>query len=142
MTLFELFGLLRKHLIIVIALPIIAGIIAAGYAMLMPNVYTASTTMYVLQKNGMDPTQQQQQSQQQDVNAADLNLSSMISNDVATLMTSSRVRKDVADKLGVASIGGYSLNVSNESSSRVIPLRYRPRPADGRRRGQRRGGRR
>lgn len=120
MTLFELFGLLRKHLVLLIVLPIITGVIATGYAMLMPNVYTASTTMYVLQKNGIDPQQQQQQ--QQDINTQDLSLSSMISNDVATIMTSSRVRKDVAEKLGVASIGGYSLAVSNESSSRVITL--------------------
>ena len=48
MTLFELFALLRKHLALVIALPVVAGIAAFVISMFMPNEYTASTTMYVL----------------------------------------------------------------------------------------------
>ena len=51
MTLFELFALLRKHLALVIALPVVAGIAAFVISMCMPNEYTASTTMYVLSRD-------------------------------------------------------------------------------------------
>ena len=49
MTLLELIGLIKKRLALVIALPIVFGVIAAVYCFLfMPNEYTATTSMYVL----------------------------------------------------------------------------------------------
>lgn len=51
MTLLELLHLLRKHLKLVIALPIVFAIACGVVTLFMPNQYTASTTMYVLSKN-------------------------------------------------------------------------------------------
>ena len=49
MTLLELLQLLRKHLRLVIALPLVCALVMGVYSYLfMPNAYTASTSMYVL----------------------------------------------------------------------------------------------
>lgn len=49
MTLLELLQLLRKHLRLVIALPLVCALAMGVYSYLfMPNTYTASTSMYVL----------------------------------------------------------------------------------------------
>ena len=95
MTLFELFALLRKHLALVIALPIVAGIVAFVVSMFLPNEYTASTTMYVLSRDDAAATTA--------VTQQDLSAGQMLTNDVATLIKSDRVKKDVATKVGLAS---------------------------------------
>ena len=53
MTLLELFALLKKHLRLVIALPVVCALVCAvvSYGFL-PNTYTATTSMYVLAKTG------------------------------------------------------------------------------------------
>lgn len=52
MTLLELLQLLRKHLRLVIALPLVCALVMGVYSYLfMPNAYTASTSMYVLVKS-------------------------------------------------------------------------------------------
>ena len=49
MTLLELLQLLKKHLRLVIALPLACAVAMGAYAYLfMGNTYTASTNMYVL----------------------------------------------------------------------------------------------
>ncbi|MCI7631756.1 MAG: Wzz/FepE/Etk N-terminal domain-containing protein, partial [Collinsella sp.] len=51
MTLLELFQLLKKHLKLVITLPVVCAIVMgiASFAM-MDNTYTATTSMYILAK--------------------------------------------------------------------------------------------
>ena len=51
MTLLELFQLLKKHLKLVIALPVVCAIAmgVVSFAM-MDNTYTATTSMYILAK--------------------------------------------------------------------------------------------
>ena len=51
MTLFELFGLLRKHLRFVITVSIVCTVVTAIGCCFLPNKYTATTTMYVLSKS-------------------------------------------------------------------------------------------
>ena len=78
MTLLELLQLLRKHLRLVIALPLVCALVMGVYSYLfMPNTYTASTSMYVLVKG--DSTAKTSMSQ-------DLSASQMIANDVSTLI--------------------------------------------------------
>ncbi len=115
MTLFELFGLLRKRWKFIILLPLIAGIVTAIGAHFLPDEYTASTTMYVLPKTDTEDVTNS-------VTQSDLNFASMLSNDVSTIMKSSRVRKDVAEQLGLPGLGGYSINVVAGTSSRVLTL--------------------
>lgn len=114
MTLFELFALLRKHLALVIALPLISGIVVFAIALFLPNEYTASTTMYVLSRD--DAAQDATLTQQ------DMSLGQMITTDVVTLIKSDRVKKDVAEMVGLESISGYKFNVTNTTNTRVITL--------------------
>lgn len=83
MTLLELFQLLKKHLKLVIALPVICAV-AMGIVSftMMDNTYTATTSMYVLAKT--DDSSQ--------MSYTDLSASQMLSNDIATLLDSDRLR--------------------------------------------------
>ena len=52
MTLLELLQLLKKHLTLVIALPVLCAVAMAVVAYgFMANTYTAETTLYVLAQN-------------------------------------------------------------------------------------------
>ena len=77
MTLLELFQLLKKHLQLVITLPVVCAI-AMGIVsfVAMDNTYTATTSMYILAKTD--------DSGQMSYN--DLSASQMLSNDIATLL--------------------------------------------------------
>ena len=114
MTLLELLQLLRKHLKLVVILPLACAVLMAGYsAFLMHDTYTASASMYVLaQDDGESNTNL----------SADLNASQMISNDVAKLLTSDRVLSETADEVGLDNLNAYSVSVSSETTSRVIQL--------------------
>lgn len=114
MTLFELFVLLRKHLVLVIALPVAAGILTFIVAWFLPNEYTASTTMYVLSRE--DSAEAEVLTQQ------DLSVGQMITNDVVTLIKSDRVKKDVARAVGLDTIKDYKFTVTNTTNTRVITL--------------------
>jgi capsular polysaccharide biosynthesis protein len=109
MTLLELFHLLRKHLRLVILLPIACAVVTGVYAFFLPNQYTASTSMYVLSKSTA-------------VTQGDLSASQMLTNDVATLIKSDRVKGDVAKQLGLDNLNGYSIDVTSSTTTRVIDL--------------------
>lgn len=114
MTLLELLHLLRKHLILVVALPIVCAVAMAVVAYgFMANVYTAETSMYVLSQSGEENTSTLQ---------SNLSASQMIANDVAALIESSRVTNATADDLGLDDLNGYDISVSSETTSRVITL--------------------
>ena len=114
MTLLELLHLLRKHLRLVVLLPVAFAVITGVYAFFLPNQYTASTSMYVLSKSSSpDGTT---------VTQGDLSASQMLTNDVATLIKSDRVKGDVAKQLGLDSLNGYSIDVTSSTTTRVIGL--------------------
>ena len=49
MTLLELFELLKKHMKLVVGLPVVCALLVAAYSFIgMPNTYTATTSLYVL----------------------------------------------------------------------------------------------
>ena len=113
MTLLELLGLMRKHLKLVIALPIVCALATAvvSYTML-PNTYTATSSMYVLVKNSGSTS----------TTSSDLSASQMITNDVAELIESDRVTKDVASELSMSSLNGYKISVTSATTTRVITV--------------------
>lgn len=113
MTLLELIHLLRKHLRLVVALPLACALAMGVYSVFfMKNTYTASISMYVLA-----------QSESSNSNlSTDLNASQMISNDVSTLLTSDRVLNQTAAQLGLEDLDGYDIAVSSETTSRVVGL--------------------
>ena len=114
MTLLELLQLLRKHLKLVVILPLACAVLMAGYsAFLMHDTSTASASMYVLAKDDGESNTNL---------STDLNASQMISNDVAKLLTSDRVLSETADEVGLDNLNAYSVSVSSETTSRVIQL--------------------
>lgn len=114
MTLLELLKLLRKHIKLVIALPVVCALITAAVAWLvLPNTYTASVSMYVLTRSGeSDGT----------LSSTDLSASQMIANDVAGLFKDRRVLDDTAASLQMTSLGGYDIKVESGTTTRVITL--------------------
>lgn len=114
MTLLELFQLLKKHLKLVIALPVICAV-AMGIVSfaVMDNTYTATTTMYVRANNTDDNGQ---------MNYNDLSASQMLSNDIATLLDSDSVKSGAAKELGLTDLDDYKVSVSSETTTRVITL--------------------
>ncbi len=114
MTLLELINLLKKHLKLVVILPIVCALaMGVGSLIFMRDTYTATTSMYVLVKNGSDSST---------VSSSDLSASQMITNDVSQLLDSDRVTKEVAKSLGMESLKGFKTSVTSTTTSRVITL--------------------
>ena len=114
MTLFELLGLLRKRLLLVILLPLLTAMIVGVGTLFLPNEYTASTTMYVLSKTGDDVSSA--------VTQQELSAGQMLTNDVSTILKSSRVKNDVADQLGLDNLRDFDLSITSSTTTRVITL--------------------
>lgn len=116
MTLLELLHLLRKHLRLVVLLPVACALVMGVYSYLfMRNTYTASTSMYVLALNQDTTTASNSLS-------TDLSASQMISNDVSTLLTSDRALAETAEDLALEDLDDYDVSVTSETTSRVIGL--------------------
>lgn len=114
MTLFELLGLLRKRLPLVILLPLLTAAIVGVGTMFMPNEYTASTNMYVLSKTDTE--------NDSSVTTQELSAGQMLTNDVSTILKSSRVKNDVADQLGLDNLRDFELSITSSTTTRVITL--------------------
>ena len=113
MTLLELFQLLKKHLKLVITLPVVCAIAMRIVSFVaMDNTYTATTSMYILAKTD--------DSGQMSYN--DLSASQMLSNDIATLLDSDSVKSGAAKELGLTDLDDYKVSVSSETTTRVITL--------------------
>lgn len=114
MTLLELVKLIRKHLVLMVALPIVCALVTAAFSWLaLPNKYSASVSMYVLTKSAQS---------EGSVTSTDLSASQMLTNDVATLIKSQRVLSDTAKALQMTSLKGYDIKVTSETTTRVITL--------------------
>lgn len=115
MTLLELLTLLRKHLRLVVMLPVACMVVMGLVSVLMmSDTYTATTDMYVLASSSDGETSS--------ALSNDLSASQMLTNDVATLLQSDRVMADAADQLGLKDLKGYDITVSSETTTRVITL--------------------
>ena len=124
MTLRELLALLKKHLGLMIALPVVFALATGAYCyQFMSDSFTATASMYVLVKNNADDNKSSL--------ASDLSTSQMITNDVAALLTSDRVTDAAAADLGMKSLGGYKVSVSSATTSRVISITVTGADAEG-----------
>lgn len=113
MTLLELLGLMKKHLKLIIGLPVVFAVLIGAYAfVVMPNEYTATSSMYVLANQGETATNL----------SADLSASQMVANDITTILKSDRVQKAAADELGLKDLKDFEVAVSSQTTSRVIEL--------------------
>lgn len=114
MTLLELLHLLRKHLKLVIALPLACMLAVGAYSyVVMPNTYSATVSMYVLVK---------QENANSNSLSSDLSASQMVTNDVATLLKSDRVVNETASALGLDSLKAYKTSITSSTTSRVLSL--------------------
>ena len=124
MTLLELFQLLKKHLKLVIVLPVACALVMSVVSFaFMKNTYTAQTSMYILAKSNAQS--------QNSANYSDLTASQMLANDVATLLESDTVTNGTAKQLGLDSLKGYKVSVSSATTSRVITLTVTSSDAEG-----------
>lgn len=113
MTLLELLGLMKKHLKLIIGLPVVCAALIGAYAfVVMPNEYTATSSMYVLANQGETATNL----------SADLSASQMVANDITTILKSDRAQKAAADELGLKDLKDFEVAVSSQTTSRVIEL--------------------
>lgn len=116
MTLLELFHLLKKHLRLVVVLPVVCALVVGAYSFIfMHNEYTATASMYVL-------AQQDTSGSSSSNLYSDLNASQMLTNDVSKLLKSDRITNEVASELGIDQLKGYKVDVTSETTSRVITL--------------------
>lgn len=114
MTLLELIDLLKKHIKLVVVLPLACALVMGVYSYLfMRDTYTTTTSMYVLVKN---------ENPGSSTLYSDLSASQMVTNDVATLLNSDRVTNETARSLGLNDLRGYKVSVTSETTSRVISL--------------------
>ena len=114
MTLLELFRLLKKHLRIVLLLPVACALVVGLYSSIfVRNQYTATSSMYVLAQAAGDNSSSLY---------SDLNASQMLTNDVAKLLKSDRIINQVGSEVGIEELKGYSVDVTSETTSRVITL--------------------
>ena len=118
MTLLELLSLLRQKLGLVIGLPVLCALVAAGYCWgFMPNEYTAETSIYALTKGSSQSDQNADA-----VTATDLNASQMLANDFAELVKNDQVQAETAESLGLSNLRDYEVNVGSSTTTRVIKV--------------------
>lgn len=118
MTLLELLQLLRKHLKLVIALPIVCALATAMFAWVMlPNTYTASVSMYVLSSSSNTDGSSS-------IQYNDLSASQMLTNDVAELIQSERITNQAASDLHMdpQELASYDVEVTSSTTTRLITI--------------------
>ena len=113
MTLLELFDLLRKHVRLVLLLPVGLAVLAGVATAFMPDKYTATTDMYVLVKSSNEVGV---------ASSGDLSASQMLTNDVTTLIKSDRVEADAAESVGFEDFDAFDIDVTSSTTTRVISL--------------------
>ena len=113
MTLLELLTLLKKHLKLVILLPIICALATAFVSWaFLPNTYTSNVSMYVLSRS----------SDSSSLSSTELSASQMLTNDMAKLVKSDRIKNDTANKLQLKNLNDYNIKITSETTTRVITV--------------------
>lgn len=114
MTLLELLVLMKKHVKLIVVFPVVCAFAAAAVSWLvLPNTYTSNVSMYVLTRANESASA---------LTNSDLSASQMLTNDVAKLIKSDRIEGDTAAKLQMSSLHGYKIEVSSETTTRVITI--------------------
>ena len=117
MTLLELFGLLRKHLGLVIALPVACALITAAVSWgFLPNEYTAETSIYALTKTSSSNTESEI------VTSSDLSASQMLANDFAELAKNDQIQNKTAESIGLDNLNAYKIEVNSSNTTRIIKV--------------------
>lgn len=117
MTLLELLALLRKHLALVVALPLACALITAAFCWgVMPNEYTAKVSIYALSKNTSNSNPEEA------VTYSDLQSSQLLANDFAELAKNDQVRENTAAALGMQDLSDYKISVTSSNTTRILKV--------------------
>jgi capsular polysaccharide biosynthesis protein len=111
-TMKEIIKALLDRIILVVIIPFVAVSVTAyiSYEVLEPT-YTATTTMYVLNRQSENT-----------VNYSELMTGEMLIADYQQLALSDRVMKATAKETGLENLGGYAIDVSAASNTRIIVI--------------------
>lgn len=131
MTLSDIIALLKKRWRLLVAVPVACAVVMAAYSFLfMKDVYTATTSMYVMAGKSADQSAGGSTSTSTNL-YSDLNASQMITKDVADLLTGNRIKKQTAQDLDLANLDDYDISVQSTDDSRVINLSVTSSDAQG-----------
>lgn len=114
MTLMELLQLLKKHLKLVVALPIACALAMAVFSNLfMPNEYTSNVSLYVLAKDSETTNTS---------SYTEYTTAQLMANDITKILESDRMESDTATALQMKDLSDYDIDISSDTTSRVITL--------------------
>ncbi len=117
MTLLELLELLRKKWYLIVIIPLVfAGATAAYCWGFIANSYTATVSLYVLTQSGTTDNGQAQ------VTNSDISASKQLAYDLAKIAETTTVVNSTAEALGMKDLDDFTIDVSSDTSSRVIVL--------------------
>lgn len=115
MTLLELLQLLKKKLVLVVALPLVFALATGVYSyVFMEDEYTSQVQLYILTKAKTSDTY---------ASSSDTTASQQLANDVAVLAKSNGVVNGTAKALGLENLNDYKLSVESETTNRVVTLK-------------------
>ncbi len=112
LTLHEMFKAILDRIVFVALLPFIAIVVTAFVCWnVLPPTYTATTTMYVLNR-----------ASEGTISYTDVNTSTLLVSDYQALATSQRVQGGAAGMLGFADLEDFEISVSSQNSTRLISV--------------------
>ena len=115
MTLLELLQLLKKKLVLVVALPLVFALATGVYSyVFMEDEYTSQVQLYIWTKAKTSDTY---------ASSSDTTASQQLANDVAVLAKSNGVVNGTAKALGLENLNDYKLSVESETTNRVVTLK-------------------
>ena len=115
MTLLELLQLVRRHMKLVVILPVLFALVAVGVCWgLLPNQYTTSTSIYALTKLDYNTDGS--------MTYTDLSGSQLLANDLAELAADEQLQKKVASQLNMEDLEDYEVEVESSQASRVMSI--------------------
>ena len=114
LSLNDIFAALRKHMGVIIVIPVIVALITAylNFFVFYP-AYTATTSMYVLNKQDTDAVSQ-----------SDLSSAAMLVADYQELLKSDNVLSSTEEETGISlrKDSAYDISVSSANNTRVIAI--------------------
>lgn len=109
----EIFLILKKHLVLLIIVPVVFGLIGALISIyLIDPVYEASTTLIVRQNKETD----------EEINITDVNLSKSLVYTYAEMAKSNTVLENTRNSLGLVELKGNNITVSPVKDTQILKV--------------------
>jgi len=112
LTLRDIFKAVLDRIVFVAIVPFVAVLLTAYISWnVLPPIYTATTTMYVLNRASEDA-----------ISYTDINTSTLLVSDYQALASSNRVKDGAAELIGLDDLDDYEISISLQSSTRLISV--------------------